>query len=79
MSNDFHGLPTRSLGNDHLTLDYLAEAGPRIVRLFLAGSQTNLLAEAPDLSWDTPSRHLSAARRPSLVARAGGLSPNLPA
>ena len=30
MSNDFHGLPTRSLGNDHLTLDYLAEAGPRI-------------------------------------------------
>ena len=55
MSNDFHGLPTRSLGNDHLTLDYLAEAGPRIVRLFLAGSHTNLLAEAPDLSWDTPS------------------------
>ena len=55
MSNDFHGLPTRSLGNDHLTLDYLAEAGPRIVRLFLAGSDDNLLAEAPDLTWDTPS------------------------
>ena len=54
MSNDFHGLPTRSLANDHLTLDYLAEAGPRIVRLFLAGSHTNLLAESPDMSWDTP-------------------------
>ena len=55
MSNDFHGLPTRSLANNHLTLDYLAEAGPRIVRLFLAGSHTNLLAESPDMSWDTPS------------------------
>ena len=54
MSADFYGLPTRSLSNSHLTLDYLAEAGPRLVRLFVAGSDTNLLAEAPDLSWDTP-------------------------
>jgi hypothetical protein len=54
MSNEFHGLPTRTLANAHLSLDYLAEAGPRLVRLFVAGSDTNLLAEAPDLSWDTP-------------------------
>lgn len=33
-----HGLPTRSLSNRHLRLVYLAEAGPRIVRLFLAGT-----------------------------------------
>lgn len=53
MTPDFHGLPTRSLANRHLRIDYLAEAGPRLVRLSLAGSDLNLLAEAPDLSWDT--------------------------
>jgi hypothetical protein len=47
-------LPTRSLGNEHLRLEYLAEAGPRIVRLFLAGSEENLLAEIPEVSWETP-------------------------
>ncbi len=51
---DFHGLPTRSIENDHVRLEYLAEAGPRIVRLFLSGSDQNLLAETPDLSWPTP-------------------------
>ena len=54
MSDDFHGFPTRSLQNDFLRIDYLAEAGPRLVRLFGAGSEANLLAEAPDLSWETP-------------------------
>lgn len=54
MTPDFHGLPARSLANQHLRVDYLAEAGPRLVRLFLAGSTVNLLAEAPDLSWETP-------------------------
>lgn len=53
MTHDFHGYPTRSLANQHLRIDYLAEAGPRLVRLFLAGSDVNLLAEAPDLSWET--------------------------
>jgi hypothetical protein len=51
---DFHGLPTRSIANDHLQLDFLADAGPRLVRLFLAGSTENLLAEVPDLHWPTP-------------------------
>ncbi len=54
MTTDFHGLPTRSLQNDHLRLDYLAEAGPRLIRLMLAGSTDNLLAETPDAHWPTP-------------------------
>lgn len=54
MTPDFHGLPARSLANQHLRVDYLVEAGPRLVRLFLAGSTVNLLAEAPDLSMETP-------------------------
>jgi hypothetical protein len=54
MAGDFYGLPTGSLGNAHLRLEYLAEAGPRIVRLFLAGSQENLLAELPTVCWETP-------------------------
>lgn len=53
-SGDFHGLPTRTLENDYLRLEYLAEAGPRLVRLFAAGSDQNILAEAPDIFWETP-------------------------
>jgi hypothetical protein len=54
MEDDFYGLPTGSLGNSYLRLEYLAEAGPRVVRLFLAGSEENLLAELPDVHWETP-------------------------
>ncbi|MGC8873468.1 MAG: hypothetical protein ACP5SI_03345 [Chloroflexia bacterium] len=54
MSPDFHGLPTRVLDNGLIRLEYLATAGPRLVRLFLENSQENLLAEVPDLGWDTP-------------------------
>jgi hypothetical protein len=55
MTDDFHGFRTLSLGNACLRLDYLAEAGPRLVRLILACSTENLLAEAPDVSWPTPN------------------------
>jgi hypothetical protein len=51
---DFHGHPTRSLATDHLTLEYLLDAGPRLVRLRLAASSVNLLGEVPSLGWDTP-------------------------
>lgn len=51
---DFYGLPTRSISNQHLRLEFLAEAGPRIVRLFLAGSDENQLVELPNLKWETP-------------------------
>lgn len=50
----FHGRHTRRLANDHLWLEVLADAGPRIVRLGLAGSSVNLLAETPGEGWDTP-------------------------
>lgn len=51
---DYHGHVTRHLGNEHVWVDVLAAAGPRIIRLGLAGSTRNLLAETPDLGWETP-------------------------
>jgi hypothetical protein len=55
MMADFYGLKTLCLNNSFLRLEYLAEAGPRIVRLMLAGSDENLLAETPDVFWPTPN------------------------
>lgn len=54
MSPSFHGLRTRSLSNGRLNLEYLEEAGPRIVHLSLAGTDDNLMAEVPDLGMSTP-------------------------
>ncbi len=54
MSQDFFGYPTRRLANEHVCLDYLTTAGPRIVRLSLAGSDANLLAEVADIKIPTP-------------------------
>ena len=54
MMADFYGLKTLCLSNSFLRLEYLAEAGPRLVRLMRAGSDENLLAETPDISWPTP-------------------------
>ena len=51
--NNFHGLPTFVIANQLLTVEFLAEAGPRIVRLALAGRDDNLLAEIPDVNWET--------------------------
>jgi hypothetical protein len=51
---DYYNLPTYTLKNGYLQLDILANAGPRIVRLRRAGSDENLLAETPDIHWDTP-------------------------
>lgn len=53
---DYYGLPTRSVSNAHLRLDYLAEAGPRLVRLLAlkAARPENLLAETPEAAWPTP-------------------------
>lgn len=50
----FANFPTDSIENQHLRLEYLSQAGPRIVRLFLAGSEENQLVEIPDISQDTP-------------------------
>jgi hypothetical protein len=54
MRNDFYGYPVGVLENEYLRLEYLTQAGPRIVRLSLAGSNENLLAETPDVTWETP-------------------------
>ncbi|MGH8629706.1 MAG: hypothetical protein ACREU7_02930, partial [Burkholderiales bacterium] len=56
-SGDFHGLPTRMIRGEHVRVEFLAEAGPRIVRLFLARSDENLLAELPDFKFETPYGH----------------------
>lgn len=76
MSLDFHGLPTRSLQNDHLRVDYLAEAGPRLIRLILNGSTENLLAETPNAHWPTPfgEYSLRGGHRVALAPEVRGLS-----
>lgn len=51
---DYHGHATRRLVSEHLWVDVLATAGPRIIRLGLTGSTRNLLAETPDIGWETP-------------------------
>jgi hypothetical protein len=50
---DFHGLPTAVLENEHLRLEYLTTAGPRIVGLSYHASP-NLLADVHDMTSDTP-------------------------
>ena len=52
--NKFCGHPTGVLDNGFLRLEYLTDIGPRIARLFLGGSDLNLLAEVPDAGVDTP-------------------------
>jgi len=51
--SSFFGLPTGILENDHIRLEYLTNAGPRIVRLSLH-SGPNMLAELPDAHVETP-------------------------
>jgi hypothetical protein len=43
-------LETRIWQNGQVRLEFLAQAGPRIVRLSLAGSSDNLLAEVPEFT-----------------------------
>lgn len=51
---DFHNQPAGRLENEHLILDYLLEAGPRIVRLIPRALGENLLAETPDYELLSP-------------------------
>ena len=76
MSADFYGLPTRSIGNRYLRLDVLAQVGPRIVRLLLADSDENLLAELPDIHWPTPygEYSLHGGHRLTIAPEAAGRS-----
>ena len=43
-----------SLENEQVRLDYFTNTGPRIVGLYVRGSDKNLLAETPDVHWETP-------------------------
>ncbi len=52
--SDFHGEETLVLESEYLRLEVLAGAGPRIVRLYLAGSDENLFGDVADVVWDTP-------------------------
>jgi len=52
--SDYYGLSTGRLENDHLYLDYLTAAGPRIVRLVPKANGQNLLAEVPDVTLSSP-------------------------
>jgi hypothetical protein len=52
--NDYYGLPVTSLTNPYLRLDFLADRGPRLVRLLLNGSKENILGETPGVRWGTP-------------------------
>jgi hypothetical protein len=54
MRSQFYGQKTELIENDHLRLEYLLNAGPRLVRLSLAGSDDNLLAEVPEKTYETP-------------------------
>jgi hypothetical protein len=54
MIGDFHGLPTYITENEHIQVECLSQAGPRIVRLHLAGVEGNQLVEIPDIHWPTP-------------------------
>lgn len=47
-------LPTATLANDFLRLDYLTAGGPRITHLGWADGRENLLAAVPDFTIETP-------------------------
>jgi hypothetical protein len=49
----FHGRATGVLENDQLQLEFLLDAGPRIVRLGRRDTPGNILAETPAYSWAT--------------------------
>jgi hypothetical protein len=47
-------LPSASIENDFLRLEYLTTTGPRIIGLYANGVNGNLFAETPDVHWTVP-------------------------
>jgi len=47
-------LPSASIENEFLRLEYLTTTGPRIIGLYAKGAEGNLLAETPDVHWTVP-------------------------
>ena len=54
MRPDFYSLPTRCIENNHLTVEVLVKDGMRVVGLYPAGSDENLLVNLPNAGWETP-------------------------
>jgi hypothetical protein len=52
-AGNFYGQPTLILENDLVHIEFLKEAGPRLVRLLVPGIADNFFAETPDLKFDT--------------------------
>lgn len=52
--NEFYGHQTGRIENKNLILEFLLDAGPRIVRAFIKGSQENQFAEVPHMAEQTP-------------------------
>lgn len=50
----FYDLPTGMLENQTLRLEYLEQAGPRVVRLIYKPTGNNLLAEIPEVKLKSP-------------------------
>lgn len=72
----YHGLPTLRLANGAAWVEALAGAGPRIVGLGRGVAGPNLLAETPDVAWETPAGtyRLLGGHRLWLAPEAAGLS-----
>jgi hypothetical protein len=50
----YYGHPSAHIENDHLRVDFLTHAGPRIVGLRVKASAENIFAETPSIGWDAP-------------------------
>jgi len=50
---NYYGYPSELIQNTHYGIEYLRNAGPRIVGFRLRGSDKNLLAETPGEGWKT--------------------------
>jgi hypothetical protein len=50
----FHGYPSDVISSRHLRIEFLTQAGPRLVGLYPVGDKKNLLAELVEPTWDTP-------------------------
>ncbi len=76
-------LPSASIENELLRLEYLTTTGPRIIGLYAKGATGNLFAETPDVHWPTPHgefylhgghRLWIAPENPSFIGPEDGLS-----
>lgn len=50
---DYYGLRTETISNGILSIEFLLDAGPRLVRMFHQDSEENYLAELPDITHHT--------------------------